>query len=419
MRLTPYRGLLRHIYVLLISSLLISACGGGSNSTTAGQANLSDNASDQTPIITPVPAPIPPRITNARGALLNDGELRKTNSITDSTQAIREAADRTPDVIPLYAVKQYRLTYLTPDKAGNLITASGIVAVPQKPAGVKSPLLSFQHGTIFYDRDAPSNDTDAKSPVNILASLGYVVVAADYVGYGASLGKPHPYLQREPSANAVIDFITASRQWLAEQRLPLNDQLFLTGYSEGGYVTLATQQALEAAGVPITASVAGAGPYDLRYTLDTLLNTRAVLAALGDVLGDKLGLSRPALAARTESRIDELRVDTLMYFLIPRDSEAKFDKQFLLEWMADDYAALARNSVHDWQIKTPTRLTHGREDEAVPFGNSPRALDTTRVRGTQDIDLLECLASPSNHSGCIKPYALEMTNYFRTFARDL
>ncbi|WP_308872773.1 hypothetical protein [Thiothrix subterranea] len=63
--------------------------------------------------------------------MLNDGELRKTNSIVDSTQAIREAADRTPDVIPLYEVKQYRLTYLTPDKAGNLITASGIVAVPK------------------------------------------------------------------------------------------------------------------------------------------------------------------------------------------------------------------------------------------------------------------------------------------------
>ncbi len=59
MRLTPYRGLLRHIHMLLISSLLVSACGGGSNSTIAGQANLSDNASDQTPIIAPVPAPIP------------------------------------------------------------------------------------------------------------------------------------------------------------------------------------------------------------------------------------------------------------------------------------------------------------------------------------------------------------------------
>ncbi|MDQ5769732.1 alpha/beta hydrolase family protein [Thiothrix subterranea] len=415
MRLTPYRGLLRHIHMLLISSLLVSACGGGSNSTIAGQANLSDNASDQTPIIAPVPAPIPPRITNARGALLNDGELRKTNSIVDSTQAIREAADRTPDVIPLYEVKQYRLTYLTPDKAGNLITASGIVAVPQKPAGVKSPLLSFQHGTIFYDRDAPSNDTDAESPVNILASLGYIVVAADYVGYGASSDTPHPYLQRDPSANAVIDFITASRQWLAEQRLPLNEQLFLTGYSEGGYVTLAAQQTLEAAGTPITASVAGAGPYDLRYTLDNLLGKKALLASAGNALG----FGRPAPAAKYPGKFDELLVDTLLYFLIPENSDAEFDKTFLLDWMADDYDTLYRNSVYEWQAKTPTRLTHGRDDTTVPFGNATRALEGMRAKGTPDLDLTECVAAPSDHTNCIKPYAQTMLQYFGGFARDL
>ncbi len=415
MRLALHHRLLRHTHALLISSLLISACGGGGNSTASGQTDLVNSANTATQVL----APIPPRITNARGALLGEGELRKINGVPDTTQAIREAADKSPDVIPLYEVKQYRLTYLTPDKAGNLIRASGMIAVPQKSAGEKSPLLSFQHGTIFYNRDAPSNDTNAKSPVNILASLGYVVVAADYVGYGASSDKPHPYLQREPSAAAVIDLLTAARQWLAEQRLPLNEQLFLTGYSEGGYVTLAAQQALEAAGVPITASVAGAGPYDLRYTLDTLLNTKAVLAALGGAVGDRLGLSRPAQAARNESKLDEWRVDTLMYFLIPRDSEATFDKQFLLDWMTDDYAALTRNSVHDWQVKTPTRLTHGRDDEIVPFGNAPRALDAMRSRGTTDIDLAECVATPSNHSGCIKPYAAAMTQYFAGFARDL
>lgn len=102
MRLVPYHRVLRPAYVLLISSLLISACGGGGNSTASGQTDLANGANTATQVL----APIPPRITNARGALLGDGELRKTNGVPDTTQAIREAADKSPSVIP----RTYALT---------------------------------------------------------------------------------------------------------------------------------------------------------------------------------------------------------------------------------------------------------------------------------------------------------------------
>lgn len=404
---------LRVSWLLVCASLLLTACGGGGGNgttSTSGQTSLASNTADTS---TALP-PIPPRITNARGALL-DGQLAKTNGLQESTAAISNPVSKAPSVIPLYDVKQYRITYQTLDGGGNLTTASGIIAVPQKPAGAKSPLLSFQHGTVFYDREAPSNDTVATSPVNIIASLGFVVVAADYIGYGASRGKDHPYLQKAPSAAAVTDFLIAAKQWLAEQRLPLNDQLFLTGYSEGGYVTLAAQQALEAAGIPITASVAGAGPYDLQYTLDELLSSKALLAAAGGALG----LSRPAPAAKYPGKVDEAMVDTLLYFLIPKNSDIKFSKTFLMDWMADDYATMRNNSLYDWQAKTPTRLTHGRGDETVPFGNSTRALEGMRTQGTANIELAECIVSPSDHTNCIKPYAQLMTEYFSTFARDL
>lgn len=405
-------SVLRTFCLLLTSTVLLTACGSGNGtSTPTSQTNLTSNTADTR---TPALPPIPVRITNARGALL-DGQLAKTNTMQESTAALSNPVAKAPSVIPLYDVKQYRLTYQTLDGGGKLVTASGIVAVPQKPAGSNSPLLSFQHGTVFHNIEAPSNDTVATSPVNIIASLGFVVVAADYIGYGASLGKDHPYLQKEPSAAAVTDFLVAARQWLAEQRLPLNDQLFLTGYSEGGYVTLAAQQALEAAGVPITASVAGAGPYDLQYTLDELPSTKALLAAAGGALG----LSRPAPAAKYPGKIDEATVDLLLYFLIPKESDIKFSKTFLMDWMANDYDTMRRNSLYDWQAKTPTRLTHGRSDETVPFGNSTRAIDGMRAKGTANIELAECIVSPSDHTNCIKPYAQVMTEYFRTFAKDL
>jgi Dipeptidyl aminopeptidases/acylaminoacyl-peptidases len=409
MPVVSYRSFLRSTLLLLTCSVLLTACGGGSSTA---QTNLADNASNASNTIA-LPA-IPPRITNTRGALLN-GELVKTNTVQDSTAAVSNPITKTPPLIPLYDVKQYRVTYQTLGSSNNLTNASGVIAVPQKPAGAKSPLLSFQHGTVFFDREAPSNDTAATSPVNILASMGYVVIAADYIGYGESRGKEHPYLQKEPSAAAVTDFITATKQWLAEQRLPLNDQLFLTGYSEGGYVTLATQQALEATGIPITASVAGAGPYDLQYTLDELLSTKALLAAAGGALG----FSRPAPAAKYPGKIDEATVDVLLYFLIPKESDIKFSKTFLLDWMADDYDTMRRNSLYDWRTTTPTRLTHGRDDETVPYGNSERAISGMRAKNTPDIALEVCAAVPADHTNCIKPYAQVMTEYFSTFARDL
>ena len=63
----------------------------------------------------------------------------------------------------------WRITYLTTDGHGKSVTASGLVSVPVKPAGVASPVVSYQHGTIFKDADAPSNNVVASEPPLILS----------------------------------------------------------------------------------------------------------------------------------------------------------------------------------------------------------------------------------------------------------
>ncbi len=135
--------------------------------------------------------------------------------------------------------------------------------------------------------------------------------------------------------------------------------------------------------------------------------------------GGALGLSRPAPAAKYPGKIDEATVDLLLYFLIPKESDIKFSKTFLMDWMANDYATMKRNSLYDWQAKTPTRLTHGRGDVTVPFGNATRALEGMQTKGTPDLDLAECVAAPSDHTNCIKPYAQTMLQYFGGFVQDL
>ena len=400
---------------------LLTACGGGGNNDNANNDSSQNSNTQVTSTDSSTnngeSTPIPPRITNARGALLQETFL-KTDSISAISKAILDPAAKAPSVIPLYEVKNYRLTYLTVDGNGDLTEASGLISLPQKAAGVKSPLLSFQHGTIFYDKNAPSNDQTATNPSPILASLGYIVVAADYVGYGASVGKKHPYLQVTPSAAAVTDFLTAAKQWLAEQRIATNGQLFLTGYSEGGYVTMAAHKALQDAGQTITATVAGAGPYDLQRTLEILFSSSNIKKIIADAVGLRPANAQTAIAAKYPGTLDEVIVDLVMKALIPGDSDVKFDKKFLLDYMADDYETMAKNSVYNWKALIPIRLTHGRDDETVPFENSTRTLDAMRTLGT-DIQLDECIVNPSTHSNCIKPYTEYLNTYFSTLAQDL
>ena len=144
-----------------------------------------------------------------------------------------------PAIKPVYEVVNHRLRYLTIDGQGRTVTASGLVSVPVKASSARSPVLSYQHGTIEQDSEAPTNRATALEPAVVLASLGYIVVAADYVGYGASKGAPHPYLLSAPTAAAVIDLLTAAKTWRARKRVADNGRLFLIGYSECGFATVA------------------------------------------------------------------------------------------------------------------------------------------------------------------------------------
>ena len=210
------------------------------------------------------------------GALLSSGFIN-TLSAVEITRALRadESKVKNGGLAPRYDVTSYRVTYTTTDKHGNELSASGLVSVPLKAAGQPSPVLSYQHATTFHDKEAPSNKVEAVEPPIVLASLGYIVVSPDYVGFGASKGVEHPYLTAKPTARAGLDMPTAAPTWRPQQRVADNRQLFLAGYSEGGYATMAVHRAIHQENgtlkKQLQAAVPGAGPYDILATLDTQL----------------------------------------------------------------------------------------------------------------------------------------------------
>jgi hypothetical protein len=163
--------------LLVVGALVVVACGGGGDAPSSTQ---------QEP---------PPGVAEPSGAgRLESATQLNRIAIAAINDALQAPGSRSPPLTPLYDVINHRLTYRTIDARGRDIVASGLVSVPVKGAGAKSPVLSYQHGTIVKDAEAPSNHATADEAAVVLASLGYIVVTADYVGYGASKGAPHPYL---------------------------------------------------------------------------------------------------------------------------------------------------------------------------------------------------------------------------------
>ena len=392
-----------HAWALVFVAAL-AGCGGGGGGGD-------DSVAGTTPT-SPVPTP-------ERSGQLESAALLGTLAATDIAAALADKESLAQDVVPRFAVTSYRLEYLTTDADGRQVRASGLVSVPVKAAGAKSPVLSYQHGTLFKDAEAPSNNAVASEVAVVLASLGYIVLAPDYVGFGASRGTPHPYLLSAPSAAATIDFLTAARTWRSQANVVDNGQLFMTGYSEGGYVTMAAHRALQAGNWPhlqqLRMVVPGAGPYNVQTTMDGLVRlVRDEQPVLGAAINPGFLRYLGGAVQREVRRV-------LLRALIPGDADVSYDTRFIDRFLADDVQALAAiSSVYDWKPTVPVRLYHGRDDRTVPYASSAGTVRAMQDRGAGDlVSLTDCRAQPAGHLQCVSPFINFMLGQLAPVAQDL
>ena len=100
----------------------------------------------------------------------------------------------------------------------------------------------------------------------VFASRGYIVVAPNYAGYDTSDLPYHPYLNADQQSKEMIDVVVAARSALpvaTATSVTDSSKLFVTGYSQGGFVAMAAHKAMQAAGMTVTASAPMSGPYAL------------------------------------------------------------------------------------------------------------------------------------------------------------
>ncbi|ASW01735.1 alpha/beta hydrolase family protein [Paraburkholderia aromaticivorans] len=229
---------------------------------------------------------------NARGQLLDHHVSATLSAPAFSALLASSAGGRRLARIagqPRCGVEIVSFRYRTVGGAGEPTNASGALMIPtgaSATCGGPRPLMLYAHGTTAYRNynladitlTDPANGDGAGEGISVAAmyaAQGYIVVATNYAGYAGSDLPYHPYLNADQQSADMIDSLQAARLALAELKPDRsageNGKLFVTGYSQGGFVALATHRALQAAGVKVTASAPGSGPYALAAIADALI----------------------------------------------------------------------------------------------------------------------------------------------------
>lgn len=159
------------------------------------------------------------------------------------------------------------LLYPSVDQHGDSLILSGRISVPEdQPA---KGIILVPHYTITALEESPSIKItgDAKYYQD-----EYVVIVPDFIGYGVTGDRVHPYLHGELTARNCVDMVLAAQPILDSMALgiPL-DSLYIVGFSQGGATAVWTLKLLEeeyADRLHVIQCYAGGGPYDVAVTYD-------------------------------------------------------------------------------------------------------------------------------------------------------
>lgn len=353
-----------------------------------------------------------------------------TKSKDDITSFIKSRGLPVPTDQIKSSVTVHKITYKTTFK-GQQITASGLVILPETSEEVG--MLSFQHGTIASNDEAPSLTSASASIMmfySAMATPGLIGVAPDLIGFGASNDILHPYYLEEPTATAIIDCLKAARELALVNGLKFNGKLFLAGYSQGGYATMAAHKAIEKDGLEnfnLVASFPSSGGYDIKgvqkfFFQQTQYDDPFYLAYVAMAYKTHIGWTQPIsdlfkepYATKIPSLFDGKKtagtingeLTSKITDLIQADILLKIDTDTKYKYIND---AFADNSLTDWVPKTKMYMYHGDIDITVPYQNSVDTYNKFIANGASP-DVVKFTPLPfTNHGTGVTPYLVQFMN---------
>ncbi|MGP5176959.1 alpha/beta hydrolase family protein [Psychrobacter sp. AOP7-D2-23] len=196
-------------------------------------------------------------------------------------------------------IKIEKVSYPTVGAAGERTNATAALMLPSGDSADcqgDRPILLYAHGTTTdkdYDFSQVANPQNPAAGEATLiaanfAAQGYIVVAPNYAGYDESDLDYHPYLVADQQATDMADALDSARTIIARQQrandpdytnLDDSGELFISGYSQGGHVAMATARMFEKNDEPVTAIAPLSGPYALAAFGDAIFRGNVNIGA--------------------------------------------------------------------------------------------------------------------------------------------
>ena len=402
--------------VATLAAVLLGGCGNDDSDSTAALP-------PEAPPPAAAPAPVPPA-SAAPGTLAAATDVGTPLSAAQLDAAVAGTTAAAFAGAARCDVQFVDITYGTVAPDGTTpVQASGVVMIPTGAACPGPfPLVAYSRGT---DLDkaralATPGDSEAQLVAGLLASQGFMVAATDYLGYGRSTWPDHPYLHANSEATANVDALRAAREVARQRSIQLNGKVFVTGYSQGGHASMATQKLISTS-LSSEFALAGAGhmsgPYDLVGTVREALD-RLPLGELGSTYYVPFAVTGLQKVYRnlytTPGEFFKSPYDETVEGLLPtagvslQDLILQNKLPVLLDSLVTDrfveaarsdtsslHGALAVNSPIDTAPKSPTLLCAGSRDPVVDYRNTRQALATFQAAGAPSVSAFDVEDEPA------------------------
>jgi hypothetical protein len=357
-------------------------------------------------------------------------------------QILSQFGDVVPD--PQYDIEIYRVLYTMDDTKGMLDTVSGALYLPVgDDSNEIFALVCDMHGTT--DRtNVPS--TNLSFTTALFAANGFVAIAPDFLGLGTSRGF-HPYIHAETEGMSGVQMLRAIPPMVSALNIKLNEQLFITGYSQGGHAAMAMHRIIQnefSAEFEVTAASPMSGPYSVSGIMfDKMMEDRDYLPGVGFLPYVVLGLQEAYgdLYEELSDVFKTLYVGPIRNFRNGNTTFSGMIQQLIALLASNTFSLRPRNMLRDdvlqtlltepessrlfqvledqdlldWIPEVPVRLFHCEADEQVPYTNSILAEEVFLEGNAIDV-AANSVGANLFHVACATPASLATIEFFKSFA---
>lgn len=312
---------------------------------------------------------------------------------------------------------KYTIAYRSHDVENKEVWLSGWVAVPTSGKGGPSTadhILFSTHYTMCKNSQVPSQSSPIDGFTFTFSSNKPVMIEPDYLGYGITKDREHPYCAPQIMAEECIDMIFATHDLLQDlHQMYCITGLYPTygiGYSQGGAIILACQKYVEnnlseadRRRINWVRTCCGAGPYnslatfsqymvqnDLSMAVAAPLIVMGMVAAYPDVFQGIRAEDYFSDAFNAAGIIDKIRstdydtdeISAMIQQACGANMQGMLSeecKDMNSDLMQHLFQALGRSDLtRDWEPRADIWFFHNTDDDVVPYLNTISAYNRLR-----------------------------------------